>query len=529
MEKSVLNYAKTMSFLACIVLMGSYSAQNYAKPTTAVNPQSNEVQVNRGLIKKLELADINHDIKSIRILFADDAVIYVPDGMPFSGNQAIASLYEYLWNNSDNKTVNYLIERTETTAENYIEYGTNTSINGAAVEKTSNFKAVYKQTDSSYVITELFFGNAGTVAPELLAPTGKYGVGQATYFYPGDVTANGRIIAFQLWYPAITGERDRAKLHSIETTIASAKFLGLPPFIFSFGSIVTSNSFLNAQVVPDKSFPVVIYNHGYSGFTSVYQTVFEELASQGYIVVSIGHENESSLFITDDGTIIQTNPDNKFYTSRSSELEGAGISALQSTILNSDDLAETTRAYKQLVQQSPLHNETTRLWASDTKQVIEKLRELDRDDSRVKGAFDFEAIGVMGHSVGGATAGQLAFHNNEIKAGINIDGFQFGDLVNNKLEIPFMFVSSNQSGDTYLRASNFINESEADCYQAVLSGFTHGSFTDLTFFKAHGPRSIKLQRDLILSFFNKYLKTADVDFEALDAMYPEMAIYKYNK
>jgi len=515
---------RLLSLLAATIFFLSACSPSGAEVTGL---QANVVQVNRELIKKLELAEINHDIESIRKLFADDAVIYIPDGMPFAGNQGIASLYEYLWNNSENKTVNYLIERTEISEGKYVEYGTNTSIDGAAVETTNNFKAVYKGSNSSYVIAQLFFGDAEETAPELLEPTGKYGVGQTTYFYDRDVTANDRMMAFQIWYPAIIGNMDSAKYRSIETTIASAKFLGLPPFIFSYGAIVTSNSFLNAQIVPGKSFPVIIYNHGYGGFTSVYQTVFEELASQGYIVVSIGHENESSLLIKDDGTILPTNPNNEFYTSRASELEGAEIAALQSTILNSDDLTENTLAYKQLVHRSPLHNESTRLWASDTSQVIEKLRELDTNDIKIKGAFDFEAIGLMGHSLGGATAGQLAFHNSNIKAGINLDGFQFGDLVNNKLEIPFMFVSSNQNANTYLRASNFLNESEVACYQVVLSGFEHGSFTDLTFFALNGARSIKLQRDLILAFFNKYLKNDDVDFEALEAMYPEMAINKY--
>ena len=302
------------------MLVSGYSVQLGAKPITSSHLQPDVAQVNKELIKKLELAEINRDIDSIRMLFADDAVIYVPDGMPFASNQGIASLYEYLWTNSENKTVNYLIERTETSEGIYIEYGINTSIDGDGVKTTSKFKAVYKESNSSYVIAQLFFDNAENPALELLEPAGKYGIGQKTYFYDRDVTANGRLMAFQIWYPAITSNMERAKYRSVETTNASAKFLGLPPFIFSYGAIVTSNSFLNAQIVPDKSFPVIIYNHGYSGFTSVYQTVFEELASQGYIVVSIGHENESSLFIKDDGTIVPSNPDNEFYTKRAPEL-----------------------------------------------------------------------------------------------------------------------------------------------------------------------------------------------------------------
>jgi len=150
------------------------------------------------------------------------------------------------------------------------------------------------------------------------------------------------------------------------------------------------------------------------------QSVFEDLASHGYIVVSVGHENESSLLIVDDGAIITTDPRNEFYSSRAQELNGAEINSLQETILTSDDLQENAGAYKQLVKMSPLHNESTRLWASDTREVIAKLKQLDARDPNLRGAFDFEAIGVFGHSVGGATAGQLAFGDSEIRAGIGV-------------------------------------------------------------------------------------------------------------
>ena len=126
-------------------------------------------------------------------------------------------------------------------------------------------------------------------------------------------------------------------------------------------SLVESNSFFQPPVVSNTMFPVLIYNHGYSGFTSVYQSVFEELARHGYIVVSIGHENDSSLLIVDDGVIITTDPRNELYSSRGGELNGAIINSLQDIILTSDDLEENTEAYKELVKMSPLHNETTRL------------------------------------------------------------------------------------------------------------------------------------------------------------------------
>ena len=115
-----------------------------------------------------------------------------------------------------------------------------------------------------------------------------------------------------------------------------------------------SNSYRNAKIYSVEKFPVVIYNHGYSGFTSVYQKIFEELASHGYIVVSIAHENESAILIRDDLTVIRTDRENRFYKSHSAELNGREINSLQDVILNSDDPEKNTKAYRNLLKLSIL-------------------------------------------------------------------------------------------------------------------------------------------------------------------------------
>ena len=145
-------------------------------------------------------------------------------------------------------------------------------------------------------------------------------------------------------------------------------------------------------------------------------------------------------------------------------------------------------------------------------------------DDNLKGAFDFTSIGVFGHSLGGATAGQLGFDEHFIDAGINLDGFQFGDLINNKLKIPFMFISSNQEGDRYLRGSTFIASSQTDCYQVVIGGFTHGSFTDLEYFLQGNREMMDLQRDLIKNFFDKYLKDKALDLKSMEVKYGNITV-----
>jgi len=495
----------------------------------ASNAQTADELEGQNLIQKLERAERRMDKGAIRNYFTDDAVLSFPDELPFSGNDAIASLYEYLWQTVEMKTIGYSVDRTEETPENHIEYGRYVFNKGNTAQETIAFRAVFEKTDSDYRIAKLVYGDTEVISPKLLIPTGDYRVGQTTQFYNKANTKTDRVMAFQVWYPAEPGDQEKAIYQSEEISRAAAEFLGLPSFAFSFTSLIESNSFNQPPVVSQRKFPVLIYNHGYSGFTSVYQSVFEELASHGYIVVSVGHESESSLLIIDDGVIIATDPKNEFYSSRAQELNGPEINSLQETILTSDDLEENAAAYKQLFKMSPLHNESTRLWASDTRTVIAKLKQFDVRGQNLRDAFDFEAIGVFGHSVGGAAAGQLAFGDSEIKAGINLDGFQFGDLINNRLRIPFMFVSSNPQADSYLRATSFMHESETVCYQAAIKGFSHGNFTDLEQFMPGRERATELQRELILAFFNKHLKNMDVDLSELESNFPDVTIIKNSK
>ncbi len=484
------------------------------------------------MIKKLEKAEKTKNIELIKELFTSDASIVYPDSPPKFGKESIISFYEYLWKSTQIQTVGYKNISIQDNENRQIETGIFVLLNGKKEEIELPFKAVFEMEENVYKLQLLTLGEGVTLenkTPKLLKPTGEYKVGQTTHYYSKSEQKNNRTIAFQIWYPANSTGSETAVYHNKAVAKASAEFLKLPIFFNSYAPLVKTNSYKNSPAVSNKIFPVLLYNHGYGGFTSVYQIVFEELASYGYIVVSIAHENESSLFITEDGEVIANNPKNEFYTKRASELNGSEINKLQDVILNSDDIEKNREAYFELIKRSPLHNESTRLWTSDTKEVLKKLEELHKNHSILKGLFYFENIGIFGHSVGGATAGQMAFDCEEIKAGINLDGFQFGDLVQHKLKIPFMFVSSNQHGNSYLRANSFIENSLTDCYQVFVEGFSHNSFTDLRLFERDGEKALKLQRELILTFFDKFLKNKSIKLNEIENKFSEIKMNKLEK
>lgn len=375
------------------------------------------------------------------------------------------------------------------------------------------------------VITELNIGNCklNEQLPQLPNPTGEFNIGQAIFFYQKSQTSVNRTLSFQVWFPTSQTKGEKMAYRSSQTAATAANFLGWPLFANSFVTLIKSNSFKNAVVASGEKFPVLIYNHGYGGFSGVYQTVFEELASHGYIVVSIGHQNESALLMVNEKIVIPNSPENEFYTKRAYELNGGGINELQSILLNSDDDKKVKDAYEKLLQKSPLHKESVELWTKDTKEIILKLGIINRQDERLKGAFDLDKIGAFGHSVGGATAGELSFSCPEVKAGINLDGFQFGNLIHNKLQVPFLFVSSNSTGETFLRISPFRKASEHPCHHAIIRGFSHDMFSDLPVILNGNERAILIQRSIILHFFDQYLKGDKTNITLTSELYPEVS------
>ena len=493
--------------------------------------QGQELKKGNSLIKRLEEAENSKDINEIKSIFDDKAILYTTELMPIMNKSGIASIYEFIFSRNEVENVEYKVDSTKIDRTLHYEYGKIITKKIEQGKTSDNFKAIFKKQKDEFKMVELSFGDENKLKkslPNLLEPTGIYNIGQTTFFYDKNKSSNSRLLSFQIWYPT-QSTNTKTIYQSKEVVEASANFLGFPLFLVNYFSFIRSNSVSNVLAFPNTKFPVLLYNHGYGGFTSVYQTVFEDLASNGYIVVSIAHENESALFITEEGKVIPNNPENTFYKSRSSELNGSKINEYQNVILNSDNLNENQKAYEKLIELSPLHNESTRLWQSDTKAVYMKLEELNKTDINLNGAFNFESVGIFGHSVGGATAGQLGFENDFIKAGINLDGFQFGDLINNRLKIPFMFVTGNQESNRYLRASTFIDKSKTDCYQVVIKGFTHSSFTDLEYFLQGNSKMIELQRELIRKFFDKYLKNENISLKDIESKYKNLTVSENNQ
>jgi len=413
------------------------------------------------------------------------------------------------------------------------------------------------EADGAWLLTRLTYGTLAppeSLIPDLPAPTGSHAVGLLNLVLQdrereevlGGQQAEGthpRNVAVQLWYPALPGsEAEPSPYQTPSAAEALATFLEWPRALNSFFPMVKTNSVLDGRPDPRSGpFPVLVYNHGYSGFTGVHQALMEELASHGYVVASIGHAFESALFVLPDGTARAFDPANEFYLARLEEANDHEPEAAKDRIIRATSLDDRSAAYEELLRLSPFHQASTRLWAEDSRFVLDILEGMNRSGGRLEGMLDLSRVGAVGHSLGGATSGQLLVSDSRVGAGINIDGFQFGDLLSEGIQKPFLFLAAQRpwAGDSTFVNDLFVHGAKAPAYGVIISGFEHSSFTDLPLFGLApglgdgddaGVRALQIQREVILSFFDQCLK--GIPSELLNghtSTYPELIIVRGSK
>lgn len=373
-------------------------------------------------------------------------------------------------------------------------------------------------------------------------PSGPYAVG-TTYLYfvdtsrddiftddPGDF----REISIQVWYPAkISRKKPPIKYIPREAAVAFAETFSLPGYMMTHLALIPTHAYLDINLDTDKGpYPVVLFSH--SGLMTGCQALAEEMASQGYVFMAIGHPHWNPFTFDDDGGVIPGDPDNAYLKLIWDELKAPVAENIKSGITQSFDLETKRELQKQLNDVYPIDIGDVRAWARDIAFVIECLDTLNQENRYFNKWLDLERIGVMGFSKGGCAAGQFCVTDDRCRAGINMDGFMYGDIVTTPLQKPFMFMH----GETYIDSA-FINdfffyESESEAYMMKIAGSRHPNFGDLSLFDGvlqmsgtlgsiDGRRCIDIQNRYVLAFFDRYLKNMpSILLDGQSDVYPEV-------
>lgn len=156
-----------------------------------------------------------------------------------------------------------------------------------------------------------------------------------------------------------------------------------------------------------------------------------------------------------------------------------------------------------------------------------------------------QRLGIVGHSLGGATALQFCHDDRRCKAGIDLDGAPFGSVVADGLKQPFLFLLSDHGNLSAPEPRKVIADIES-IYNRLpngrlllfIRGSNHFSFSDQILLKSQyfvkalgllqnrrldGALGLRITTEYARTFFDVYLKGARAGLlDDLRQAYPEV-------
>ena len=262
----------------------------------------------------------------------------------------------------------------------------------------------------------------------------------------------------------------------------------------------------------EGSYPLVIFSHGAFGIIDSNYSTCKELASNGYVAVSIGHPYHA-MFVEDVNgkvTIADMGFINEVY-----EDNGTGDPAAEERNYN--------KSRKWMEIRTADEN-----FVLDT--ILEKAKQKEGAPFTL---INSEKIGLFGHSMGGASSVALGRQREDIGAVINLEGtmlseytgFENGAIVYNEEPYPVPLLDVN-SREVYEQAAElegmeyvnfYVGEHAEEFESVVIEDAGHLNFTDLPLVSpvlakllgvgtADARECIENVNRTVLDFFNEHLK-----------------------
>lgn len=182
------------------------------------------------------------------------------------------------------------------------------------------------------------------------------------------------------------------------------------------------------------------------------------------------------------------------------------------------------------------YNESVERWQNDISFVIDELEKRQNEDFFKP--FDLNKLVALGHSFGGSAVAQTLAYDNRIKAGINMDGAQWGNLIDTSFNVPFMALYADRDYDSFF-TPNFYTYSQVaknELISVIIKNSGHANFGDLGYwtplhqFTETGTinpnRMNELTTDLILTFLEKHLDNKAIDMEEKFGNFEELEFVK---
>jgi alpha-beta hydrolase superfamily lysophospholipase len=302
-------------------------------------------------------------------------------------------------------------------------------------------------------------------------------------------TGGLRQVEVLAWYPA-AGPRKGALAPYLREGLAEvrsfAALLRAPETSFDGLHAVRTHAELDgAPAARPAKFPALVFSHGYTGIPSAYTALLEDLASHGFVVLSVVHPYEATAATLSDGRVVSLLDQAGTLRQGIRDVfaewgpEDETMAAVTREAAEGERL-RLLRGYLSGLRHTDI---ALRRWADDTKLVLDRLASLPSTSlpGRLAGRIDLNRLGVFGHSMGGVTAGQFCVEDRRCRAGLNLDGIpQYGTMIDKVLQRPFLMVYSARPGRT--GASDAIYRRAASPYYRVdVRDTLHLEFSDMPF------------------------------------------------
>jgi predicted dienelactone hydrolase len=339
------------------------------------------------------------------------------------------------------------------------------------IAKPAALAAVVQRRGGGRLVVTIFADRAGQIdyatlgpAPVLPRPTGGAEVGSDRVELVDRARANRRLMLTR-WYPSAGpagggpaqygGARLAAALADqyADDHAAAAAALALPA--------VVVHARAGARARPGR-LPVVLFSPGGGASRVLYQSVAEDLASHGYLVVSVDHTGEAAVELP-DGTIIPPAP--------LGDQTGARLADMRLVLRRLNTMASGPRA-------------------------------------------DRRRVAAIGHSLGGSTAAALMRAEPAVRAGVDIDGIVLGPAARRGVPRAFMVMSAGKGALALPSVKGLLAHSRGPRLALQFAGFEHFSFSDAPVIapRASGlgerpsARDIAAERAYLRAFLDRYVR-----------------------
>jgi dienelactone hydrolase len=381
----------------------------------------------------------------------------------------------------------------------------------------------------------------------LPGPTGPYQVGTASLHLidrsrPNPWTASPpyRELMVSVWHPARdTGRYPRAPqmlpgaaAHFGSAAGAAAQLYRVPAGTVDWAGTLTSGH-TGAPAARGGPFPVVLYSPGAGEDRTWGTTLVQDLASRGYVVVTIDATYDSSEVEFPGGRVVD--------------------SLLTQELQQAQKNGTLTALAKKIVD----------VRVADTRFVLDDLTALARGGhpshvtlpAGLAGRLDLSRVAMFGVSAGGFTAAQAMAEGPRIKAGIDLDGATGSPIIpgsshllpvfTSGLRQPFMFMGDPQTSwrtvaswrsfwthtpgwhlDLTLRGASGEND-----YKDAVSLLPQAGLPASVLAKDLGPvqpgRAVSAEEAYVAAFFGRWLRgQASPLLDGPSPRYPQIAFVR---